>query len=341
MTVALDRPVRVRRRRREIRASVLLAVLVVAVSVLSLIVGAYTISAGDLLATLLGQGSARDDFIVLQLRLPRVTMAIVAGVAFALAGALFQTLSRNPLASPDVIGITQGAAFAAVGATLVFGLSGIAVSLAAFAGALAVGVLITTLSWRAGLGGYRFVLIGVGMAFLAQAGIGYLLTRADVRDAQSALVWLVGSVNGAQWDEVAVTATALVVLLPVTWLVGAKLRILQLGDDTAHGLGLRPDRSRLAVLAVAAALAAIATAAVGPVAFVAFVAAPLTRRALRTGGLALLPSALVGALLVLTADFVAQHLLPGALEVPVGIVTGIIGAPYLLWLLTRTDRTRE
>jgi iron complex transport system permease protein len=308
---------------------------------LSLGVGAYTIAPGDLLAALVGQGSAGDRFVVLQLRLPRVVMAILAGTAFALAGALFQTLSRNPLASPDIIGVTQGAAVAAVGATLVLGWSGAAVSGAAFLGALLAAGLLAALSWRSGIGGYRFVLVGIGLAFLAQAGIGYLLTRADVRDAQAALVWLVGSLSGASWADIAVTAITLGVLLPLTWLVASRLRILQLGDDTATGLGVRAGPARLAVLALAAGLAAIAVAAVGPVAFVAFVAAPVARRALRTGGLALVPSALVGILLVLTADFAAQHLLPGDLEVPVGIVTGIIGAPYLLWLLIRTDRTRE
>jgi iron complex transport system permease protein len=291
-----------------------------------------------LFLTLIGQGSQSDNFVVFQLRLPRTAMAVVAGAAFAISGGLFQSLLRNPLASPDVIGITQGASFAAVTAILVFGLSGLGVSLAAFAGAIVVAAAIYLLSWRSGLTGYRFVLVGIGFAFMIQAAVGYLLTRSDVREAQAALVWMVGSLSGVRWVDVVIAGACIGVLLPLAWFVSTRLRVLELGDDTAIGLGLPTNRVRLGILFVAVAFAAVGTAAIGPVAFVAFVSAPIARRALRTGGLALAPSALVGVLLVLAADFVAQHLLPGEAQVPVGIITGIVGAPYLLWLLVRSNR---
>jgi iron complex transport system permease protein len=338
---ALPAAVRFRRLRREAVATAVLVAALLLVAGVAVSVGAYTLGPAELLRALVGAGEPRDEFIVLQLRLPRVLTAIVVGAAFALGGALLQTLARNPLASPDVIGITQGASVGALGATLALGLSGIAVSAAAFVGALLVAALMAAFSARSGLGGYRFVLVGIGLAFLGQAVIGFLLTRADVRDAQSALVWLVGSVAGARWPELGVAALLLVLLLPLVAVAARRLRVLQLGDDAAAALGVRPASTRLLVLGVGAALAATATAAVGPVAFVAFVAAPLTRRALRTGGLALLPSAIVGSLLVVLADLIAQHLLPGELQVPVGVVTALIGAPYLLWLLARADRTRE
>jgi len=331
--------VRRRHRYREVLVIAVLAAIVVALFATSLALGAYTVSVPDLIATLVGQGQGRDNFIVLTLRLPRATLAVLVGIAFGLAGALFQSLLGNVLASPDVIGISGGASAAAVLALLVLGFSGPAVSIAAFLGALGVAALIYGLSWRAGLTGYRFVLVGVAIGFFGKAVLGYLLTRADVRDAQSALVWLVGSLSGAQWADIAALAVALAVLLPALLLLTPQLRVLQLGDDAARGLGLPVQRSRLILLVIAVALAAVGTAAAGPVAFVAFVAAPIARRLVGTGGLAFVPSAMVGAVVVLGSDIVAQHFLPGGVQVPVGIITGAVGAPYLLWLLARANRS--
>ena len=340
--VAAIEVVRAERRvrfRREWIVGASLAAAAILVAAISLGVGGYTLSVPDLLATLVGQGSTKDEFVVLQLRLPRVTMAIVVGIAFAVAGALFQSLFANPLASPDIIGITAGASASAVAALLVFGLSGFAVSAWAFVGALVVAGSIYLLSSSAGLHGYRFVLVGIAVAFLVEAVLGYLLTRADVRDAQGALVWLVGSLSGVRWVDIAIAAGGVAVLLPVVAVLAPRLRALQLGEQSAAGLGVVVQPTRLALLFAAVGLAAIGTAAVGPVAFVAFVAGPIARRLVRSGGLALVHSALVGVLLVLASDFVAQHLLGGT-QVPVGIVTGAVGAPYLLWILARSNRTR-
>jgi iron complex transport system permease protein len=307
---------------------VTLAVVLVAVS---LSVGSYTLPIPDLLKTLIGQGTGSDNFIIFRLRMPRLVLGLLVGCSFGVAGALFQTLLRNPLASPDIIGVSQGASVAAA-------FSGAAVSLAAFVGALVIAAGIYLLAWRGGVTGFRFVLIGVGVAFMVQAVLSYLITRGDVREVQQALVWIVGGLGGATWTDIAVIAVALAVLLPLVGVFSARLRILQLGDDAAGGLGLRPERARLAILFLGVALVAAATAFVGPLAFVAFVSAPIARRMLGTGGLALIPSALVGSVLVVAADFVAQHLLPGGVQVPAGIVTGLVGAPYLLWLLATTNR---
>ncbi|TFD44762.1 iron ABC transporter permease [Cryobacterium frigoriphilum] len=330
---------RARNRRRERLSILWLSIGVVLVSALSLAVGAYSLGVPDLLRTLFGGGSPSENFIVLTLRLPRLTLAVLVGVAFALSGALFQTVLRNPLASPDIIGVTGGASAAAVFGMLVLGFGSLGTSLAAFAGALIVAAAIYLLAWRGGVVGYRFVLIGVGVAFMVQGLLSYLLSRAELRNAQEALLWLVGSVSGARWDDIAVVALLLVVLLPVVALLSGRLRALQLGDETATSLGVNAERSRLAVLAVAVGLAAVATAAVGPLAFVAFVAAPIARRLVGTGGLALIPAALVGVLITIVADFAAQHLLPGDLQLPAGIITGAIGAPYLLWLLATSNKS--
>ncbi|UNX56352.1 iron chelate uptake ABC transporter family permease subunit [Georgenia sp. TF02-10] len=320
-------------RTRAVTAVLLVVVLVLAVATLTVGTGR---SAAELGRVLAGQGEAADAFVLLRLRLPRLLLAVGVGVALALAGALFQTVLHNPLASPDILGISGGASLAAATAILLGGLSGAAVSLAALGGAVLAAAAIYLLAWRSGVSGYRFVLVGVGVAFLVNAGIGYLITRADVNDVPSALVWMVGSLGTPAWREVLVLAVALAVLVPLVALLAPALRALELGDDTAGGLGVPVERTRLTVLGVAVALAAAATAVAGPVAFVAFVSAPLARRLVPTAGLALVPSALVGTALVLGADLAGQHLL--GLKVPVGIVTGVIGAPYLLWLLATTNR---
>jgi iron complex transport system permease protein len=253
-----------------------------------------------------------------------------------LAGAIFQSLVRNPLASPDLIGITAGASAAAVIALLVFGLRGFPVSVAAFAGALATAAVIYALAWRQGVTGYRLVLAGIAMAAMLTSVVSYCLTRADVYAARDALGWLTGSLNAKSWATVGTIGPGVAVLIPLTLLAGRLLSALQVGDDLARVHGVRVERARLWLLVLAVALTAVATAAVGPVAFVAFVSGPIARR-LTGGGTALLPAALVGALVMTAADVVAQHAIP-SIQFPVGVVTAIVGGPYLLWLLVVTNR---
>jgi len=323
-----------RRTRRVLGALVLL--LLVAVGA-SLTWGGLTGEVLGHLGALLGLPGGEESFVVGTLRLPRVAMSVLAGVAFGLSGTLFQTVLRNPLASPDVLGISGGASLAAAWAILVLGVSGAAVSAAAFGGALTVAAAIYLLSWRGGVSGYRFVLVGVSLAFAVSSGLGYLLTRAAVDEVRAVLVWTVGSIGTPRWSAVGLLAGALVVLAPAVAVAAHRLRALELGDDLAGGLGVRPDLARLGVLAVGVALAAVATSQVGPIAFVAFVSGPIARRLLPGTGPALPASALVGAVVVVLAELVAQHGL-GSLEVPVGIVTGLVGAPYLLWLLATLNR---
>ena len=304
----------------------------------ALSLGASGSAPADIIATLVGQGTRVQELIVFRLRLPRVTTALVAGVAFGLAGALFQTTLRNTLASPDILGVTGGASLAAVFTLLVLGQNGVALGVAAFVGALGIAALMWALAWRGGLVGYRFVLIGVGLAALVQAALGYLLTRADVRDASSALVWMIGGIGDTSWPEVGTAAACLVVLLVLVVVLSRRMPVLQLDDDTAQALGVDSTRSRAAVIVLGVALVAVGTALAGPVAFVALVSAPIARSLVRNGGAALAASALVGAAVVVFADIIGQHLLPGGLHVPVGIITGLIGAPYLLWLIAAGNR---
>jgi iron complex transport system permease protein len=338
VTAAPLRAARVLRRRRTAGTLGALTGLVLLLAALGMSLGDYTIAFPDLFAALVGQGSGGDTFVITRLRLPRVLLGALVGAALAVSGAVFQAVLRNPIASPDIIGVTTGASAAAVSALLLFGLSGPAVSAVAFVGALVVAAAIYLLSRRGGVSGYRFALIGIAFAFMAASVLNYLLSRADVKDAQTALVWLVGSLGGTGWDDVAIVAAALAVLLPAALLLARPLGILQLGDDTAVSLGIRAERLRLALLVVAVALAATATAATGPIAFVAFLAAPIARRLVKDDRSVLAAAALVGAATVLAADLIGQHLLGGGLQVPAGIITGAVGAPALLWLLASTNR---
>lgn len=337
---ALGRSRRARHRRQWV-VGVALAVLLLTAGVLGLMLGSVRLSPAQVLAALLGDGDRRATLVVQQLRLPRLVLALLAGAALGLAGALFQTVLRNPLASPDIIGISQGAAVGAVLALLGLGLTGPWVFGMGLAGGLGVGLLLWTVAARGGLAGFRFVLAGIGVAYLASSVLGYLLTRADVQQAQSALQWLAGSVAQADPRTNRLFAELFAVLVLLTVPCARALQALRLGDDTAAALGVRPGRSRLLVIAVGVGLASLATAAAGPIAFVAFTSAPIARRLLRDGSLALVPAALVGALMVVGADLVAQHLLPADLAVPVGVVTGAVGGPYLIWLLATSRRTRE
>ena len=323
-------------RRRAITVSIVLAAVGFVAFVVSISVGDFPIPLGDVLPAVFGFGGADSDFIVRQLRLPRALTAVLVGAAFGLSGAIFQSLARNPLASPHIIGITAGASASAVFIIVVIGGSGYAVSVGALIGALLTATVIYLLAYRRGVSSYRLILVGIGISAMLSAVTSYLLTRAEIYDAQRATVWLTGSLNGRGWDQVRPVAAAMVLLVPAVLFLTRPLRTMQLGDDTAKGLGVPVERTRAALVLVGVALAAVATAAAGPVAFVAFVAAPIARR-LVNAPLTIVPAALAGAVLLLVSDLVARRIFAPT-ELPVGVVTGIIGAPYLIWLLARANR---
>ncbi len=302
--------------------------------------GEFPIAPVDVLAALVGAGDEVTSFIVLDLRLPRALTAVLAGVALGIAGAIFQDLARNPLVAPDVIGITSGASLAAV-ALIVLGetTGAVSVPLAALTGALGAGAALYALAWRGGVQGYRLVLVGIGVAALAQAGISYVLTRGQIFDVAQAYVWLVGSLNGRGWEHVWPLAATLAVLLPLGPALARRLEALQLGDDVARALGVGVERARLALLAMAIVLTGVAVSAAGPIAFVAFIAPHIARRVCGSvSPSGVLPvAAASGALLVLGADL-AGRLLFAPTDIPVGIVTSVIAAPYFLYLLRRSNQ---
>lgn len=329
------RALRRARHAREVRVVVLVLAVVAGAGLLALVLGDYRLDPSALWSALTGRGTALDRTVVWDLRLPRVALAVVAGAAFGLAGGVFQVVFANPLASPDILGVSGGASVAAVVALLVLGWSGASVSAAAFLGAALVAAALHLVS-RGRDWGQRFVLTGVGAAFLCSAVVGYLLTRAGVRQAQGALVWTVGSLGAARWREVAVVGAVLLAGAACLGVLAGRLRALQLGSEVAAGLGVS-GASRVWLGLVAVGLVGAATSVVGPVGFVALAAPPLARRSVGTGSVALVATAATGSAMVLVADLVAQHALPGV-ALPTGVVTGAVGAPYLLWLLSREER---
>ena len=314
-----------------------LALATFAVICVSVSVGEFPIPISDVVPGIFGLGQPDATFIVQELRLPRAICGLLVGIALGVSGAVFQSTVRNELASPDVIGITAGAGTAAVLMIVVWGSSSVSLSVAALIGGLGTALAIYLLAYKRGVSGYRLILVGIGFQFGLTSVTAYLLTRARIEDVQRATVWLSGSLNGAGWEQVVPLACAVAVLVPLVLLLARGLRALELGDDAAMGIGVPVQRTRAVIVIAAAGLAAFATAAAGPVAFVAFVAAPIARRMVGSGDVVLIPAALTGALLLLSADLVARKGL-GSIELPVGILTGILGAPYLLWLLSTTNR---
>ncbi len=328
-----------RRRRARRHAAVVLALLllVVAIFAFSLCVGQTVTPPGDVLRVLIGENVPGASFTVGQLRLPRAVLAILAGLSFGLGGVAFQVMLRNPLASPDIIGISSGAGAAAVFAIIILSMRGPIVSIIAVVGGLGVALLVYGLSSRNGVAGTRLVLVGIAVSAMLESIISYILSQAPAWNLQEAMRWLTGSVNGVQLGQAAPLVLSLVVFGGLLVSRSQDLEALRLGDDTAAALGVRVSRTRIMIIIGAVGVIATATAVTGPIAFVAFLAGPIAARIVGGSGSLLVPSALIGALLVLGGDYIGQFLLPG--RYPVGVVTGALGAPYLIFLIVRVNRT--
>ncbi|MBU2360184.1 MAG: iron ABC transporter permease [Alphaproteobacteria bacterium] len=323
-----------RQRGRQVVA--VLALLLIAGALLTLMVGQSVTPLPDVLRVLAGQDVPGASFTVGTLRLPRMVMAVLAGLSFGLGGAACQTLLRNPLASPDIIGITAGSGAAAVFAIVVLQWTGVAVSVLSIAGGLGTALLIYTLAWRDGLAGARLILIGIGISAMLSSVTACVLLQAPAFRLQEALRWLTGSVNGVQLGQAVPLILSLLICGGLLLGQSRDLGAIALGDDKAAALGVRLGRVRLCVILGIVGLISVATAAVGPVAFVSFLAGPIAARLVGPGGPVLIPAALVGAVLVLGGDYVGQFLLPH--RYPAGVVTGALGGPYLLYMIVRMNR---
>lgn len=324
-----------RARRRHTAITVLL-LLVVALMAAMLVLGNTIYSLGDVIAVITGHDVAGASFTVRTLRLPRMLTGVLAGVAFGVAGTTFQTMLRNPLASPDVIGITSGASAAAVLALVVLHLGGAATMALALTAGIATAVVIYLAARGGESTGGRLILIGIGVGAMLDAVVSYLLQRAAVWDVAVAMRWLTGTLNGSQMEDVPPLAIAVGVIVPVLLILGRDLRMLELGEQAATTLGVRADRTRMLLVIAAVALACVATATTGPIAFVAFLSGPIAARIVGSGASLTVPAALTGACLVMAADLLGQFAFDT--KFPVGVITGILGAPYLIYLLVRTNR---
>ncbi|MGW1997235.1 FecCD family ABC transporter permease [Embleya sp. NPDC001921] len=328
-------------RPRMVLVTLLLAAATFLVFCLSIGIGDFPIGLPQVVATIFGRGEQVDEFVIMDLRMPRAMAGLVVGIALGVSGAITQSIARNPLASPDVLGVTGGASAVAVFLVTVSGGASAAItgsvglSAAALAGGLGAGLLVYVLSWRRGIDGLRLILIGISVSAVTQAVTTWLLVSADIRDVARAQAWLVGSLEDRSWDEVRIALWCMLVLMTVVAVVAFQFKPLHFGDDVAAGLGVRYSAVRAVLLLCAVLLAGVAVSAAGPVPFVALVAPQVAMRLARCPTPPMVASGLVGALLLIGSDLVARTALP--ITLPVGVVTAAIGGPFLVYLLVRAN----
>ncbi|TNJ47484.1 iron chelate uptake ABC transporter family permease subunit [Phaeobacter sp. B1627] len=325
--------------RRNLTTGIGLALLVIAAGLGALQLGSFPVGAADLGTALLGEMDTITRMILLDHRLPRILVAIGAGAALGLSGAMFQSMLRNPMASPDVIGFNAGASCGAVLAILIFGSARLVLPWALLGGLLTA-ALVLALAWDSrrenALDPYRLILVGIGASLTLSATSDLLLSMTDERRAADMAQWLTGSLNARSLNDAALIWGGLAVLTPLILWLQFPLNRLVLPDDIVRGFGFRLPLLRLLITCTGVLLAALAVSVAGPLPFVAFVAGPVARRILGTGAPVLAAAALVGALVTLGAD-TAARLIP-IVQLPAGVFTAVIGAPVLMWLLVAQFR---
>ncbi|GAA1300764.1 iron chelate uptake ABC transporter family permease subunit [Streptomyces sanglieri] len=321
--------------------TLLLAAAAFLIFCVSIGVGDFPIGLPRVIATILGRGEQVDEFVIMDLRMPRALAGLVVGFALGMSGAITQSVARNPLASPDILGITGGAGAVAVllvtasGGTAAAVVGSVGLPAAALAGGLGTGLLVYFLAWRRGVDGFRLILIGISVSAVMEAITTWLLVSADIRDVARAQSWLVGSLDGRSWDEIRVAFWGTLVLVVLVAAVAFQFKPMHLGDEVAAGLGVRYSGVRAVLLLCAVLLAALAVSAAGPVPFVALVAPQVAMRLARFPTPPMVASGLVGAVLLIGSDLVARTALP--ITLPVGVVTAAIGGPFLIYLLVRAN----
>lgn len=329
-----SRPVSLRVERRTIWVCAALIGVILLASLVSLAVGTYQLSLSDVLGALVGRGDRRATTLVLEWRLPRVLFAIACGAALALGGAIFQSLTRNPLGSPDVIGFDAGSYTGALVVMLVLKTNSYAMlALGSVVGGLATAAVVYLLAYRRGVQGFRLIIVGIGVGAMLSSLNTYLLIRSGTETAMMATAWGVGSLSALGMAQLVPFVVVFVLLLPALGAVAGPLQQLELGDDAARALGVRAEPVRASASVAGVACTALVTAAAGPIAFIALVAPQISRRITRASGLGLPAAALVGSALLLMADFIAQRI-----AVATGLVTVSLGGLYFIWLLVREYR---
>ncbi|QPR40136.1 FecCD family ABC transporter permease [Brevibacterium casei] len=306
-----------------------------------LLLGKFTLTPAEVVEGLFGVADKRIvNTVVGEWRAPRILAGIVLGAGLGVSGAVFQSLTRNPLGSPDIIGFSTGAYTGGIVTIIVFGTSFVSTAAGAIIGGMLTALLVYLLTWKGGVQGFRLIIVGIALTAMLGAFNTWLIMRVDLDLAMAAATWGAGSLNGMGWSTILPAAIAVVVLSLGCGLFSRDLGTLELGDDTAKALGVRNEPVRAALILIAVALVAVVTAAAGPIAFVALAAPQIGRRLARSQGTSLLMAAAVGALLLVAADLIAQHAL-GETQLPVGVVTVCIGGVYLIWLLIQEARRAQ
>lgn len=315
--------------------TLLLTIVMIAVIIFSIGSGEMKISPLNVILSLFGSGNPAETLVIQNFRLPRIMLAMLVGMALAVSGAILQGIIRNPLASPDVIGITGGASVAAVAfLTYVEGVSIHWLPAVAFVGAVLLTIVLYALAWKNGLAPLRLVLIGVGLG-AAMSALTTLFIVTSPLLTNKAMIWLTGSVYGASWSNVYTLLPWVVVLLPVSFVLARHVNVQQLGDEVATSVGGRVQVQRIVLLAICVALAGAAVAVGGAIGFVGLLAPHIARQLVGPSFGGVLPvSALVGGLVVLLADLIGRTAF-APLDLPVGIFTAGIGAPFFIYLLYR------
>lgn len=325
----------------DVRSTVTLVVIVLVTAmtgIVAITLGDYPLSIPQVLEVLLGGGAPFDRTVVLEWRLPRILLAVITGAALGVSGAIFQTLTRNPLGSPDIIGFSSGAYAGVLVVTLLLSTAPVGLVGGALVGGALTAATIYLLAWRDGVAGFRLILVGIGVTAILEAFNAWAILKGDLEEAMSIALWGRGTLTGTTTDQVVLGGTAVMLLLLGVAATARLLRGLELGDDRARSLGIPVERVRALSGALAVGLVAVTVATVGPIAFVALAAPQIAARLIRAEGVCLTASAVVGSLLLVVADVIAQHAFPS--QVPVGVVTVVIGGAYLVWLLTHESRRR-
>lgn len=322
--------------RRRLLTGLALLALIMFVAIASLTSGSYPIAIPDVLRALSGEGEDMVRTIVIEWRLPRVLLAILLGAALGMSGAILQSLTRNPLGSPDIIGFAAGSYTGALIVILLLSGGYYETAAGALIGGILTALAVYLLAWRNGMQGFRLIIVGIGISAMLSAFNSWMIKAADLNVALSAAIWGAGSLNGLGFDQLVPVAIVLVIILPLTMLLARPMRQLEMGDDAARASGVNANRTRVSLMILGVALTAIVTAAAGPIAFISLAAPQIARRITRSAGVALIPSALTGSGLLIIADYAAQHAF--ATQLPVGIMTVSIGGVYFLTLLIREGR---
>jgi len=322
---------------RGLTVTLVLLLLALAISIYALASGEFQVPVGDVIGALFGQATPRVHMVVVEWRLPRASLALLLGAALGVSGAIFQSLTRNPLGSPDIIGFNAGSYTGALVVITLLNGSFYAIAGGALLGGLLTAILVYVLSWRNGVQGFRLIVVGIGVSAMLTSLNTWLMLRADLKVAMLASIWGSGSLNGLGLDRLLQASIVLVLVTPFVLMLARPMRQLELGDDAARAHGIDVERTRLGLMLVGVALTAIATGIAGPIAFVALAAPQIARRLAGSAGVALMPAAAMGALLLAASDVLAQRAFAPS-QLPVGIVTVCLGGLYFAWLLMREAR---